>query len=65
MAPSRRRTDAVGTKKHKAEEFMAKLRQVGVLVSKGQSVADVVGAIGVTTVTYYRWRDGFGGLKSD
>jgi hypothetical protein len=28
-------------------------------------VADAVRAIGVTEVTYYRWRQEFGGLKSD
>lgn len=33
------------------------------LVSQGQSVADAIRAIGVTEVTYYRWRQEFGGLK--
>lgn len=55
----------MGTKKHKPEEIVAKLRQVDVLVSQGQSVADAIRAIGVTEVTYYRWRKEFGGLKSD
>ncbi len=41
------------------------LRQVDVLVSQGQSVGDAVRAIGVTEVTYYRWRQEYGGLKSD
>jgi transposase-like protein len=50
---------------HKPEEIVAKLRQVDVLVSQGQSVADAVRQIGVTEVTYYRWRQEFGGLKSD
>ena len=36
-----------------------------VLVSQGQRVADAVRSIGVTEVTYYRWRQEFGGLKSD
>ena len=40
-------------KKHKSEEIVAKLRQVDVLVSQGQSVADAVRSIGVTEVTYY------------
>jgi putative transposase len=44
---------------------VAKLRQVDVLVSQGQSVADAIRAIGVTEVTYYRWRREFGGLKGD
>ena len=52
-------------KRHKAEEIVAKLRQVDVLVSQGQSVADAVRQISVTEVTYYRWRQEFGGLKSD
>lgn len=50
---------------HKPEEIVAKLRQVDVFVSQGQSVADAVRAIGVTEVTYYRWRQEYGGLKSD
>lgn len=52
-------------KRHKPEEIVAKLRQVDVLVSQGRSVADAVRAIGVTEVTYYRWRQEYGGLKSD
>jgi transposase-like protein len=52
-------------KRHKPEEIVAKLRQVDVFVSQGQSVADAVRAIGVTEVTYYRWRQDYGGLKSD
>ena len=52
-------------KRHKAEEIVAKLRQVDVLVSQGQSVADAIRQIGVTEVTYYRWRQEFGGLKID
>ena len=51
-------------KKHRPEEAVAKLRQVDVLVSQGRSVADAIRAIGVTEVTYYRWRREFGGLKS-
>ena len=35
------------------------------LASQGQSIADAVRAIGVTEVTYYRWRQEYGGLKSD
>ena len=52
-------------KNYKPEEIVAKLRQVDVLTSQGQSVADAVRSIGVTEVTYYRWRQEYGGLKSD
>jgi transposase-like protein len=53
------------TKRHKPEQIVAKLRQVDVFTSQGQSVADAIRSIGVTEVTYYRWRQEFGGLKSD
>ena len=56
---------ALPRKRHKPEEIVAKLRQVDVLVSQGQSVADAVRSIGVTEVTYYRWRQEFGGLKTE
>ena len=52
-------------KKHAPEEIVAKLRQVDVLVSQGVPVADAVRQIGVTEVTYYRWRQEYGGLKLD
>lgn len=52
-------------KRHKPEEIVAKLRQVDVMTAQGTSVADAVRSIGVTEVTYYRWRQEYGGLKSD
>ena len=52
-------------KRHKPEEIVVKLRQVEVLTSQGQSLADAIRSIGVTEVTYYRWRQEFGGLKSN
>ena len=52
-------------KRHTAEEIVAKLQQVDVLVAQGRQVSDAVRAIGVTEVTYYRWRNEYGGLKGD
>jgi putative transposase len=52
-------------KRHKPEEIVAKLRQVDVLTAQGTSVAEAVRSIGVTEVTYYRWRQEYGGLKTD
>ncbi len=54
----------MGTKRHKPEDMVAKLRQADVLIAQGQSVGDVIRALGVTEVTYYRWRKEFGGLNS-
>jgi transposase-like protein len=52
-------------KRHKAEEFVAKLRQVDVLTAESRPVAEAVRSIGVTAVTYYRWRSELSGPKGD
>ena len=52
-------------RRFKPEEIVAKLRQVDVLVSQGQNMAEAIRQIGVSEVTFYRWRQEFGGLKSD
>ena len=52
-------------KRPTSEEIVAKLRQVEVLSSQGKTIAEGVRAIGVTEVTYYRWRKEYGGLKGD
>ena len=52
-------------RRFKPDEIVAKLRQVDVLVSQGQNMADAIRQIGVSEVTFYRWRQEFGGLKSD
>src|SRR5712675_1774240 len=51
-------------KSYKPEKIVAKLRQVDVLTSQGKNVAEAIRSIGVSEVTYYRWRQEFGGLKS-
>src|ERR1700745_462548 len=51
-------------KSYKPEEVVFKLRQVDVLTSQGQSAAEAIRSIGVSEVTYYRWRQEYGGLKS-
>jgi putative transposase len=52
-------------KRHKPEEIIAKLRQVEVMAGQGMSMADAIRSIGVTEVTYYRWRSEYGGMKLD
>ncbi len=51
-------------KHHKPEEIVSKLRQIDVLHSQGSTVADAIRQIGVTEITYYRWRKEYGGLKT-
>ena len=52
-------------KRHTPEEIVAKLRQVEVITAQGRPVAEAIRSIGVTEVTYYRWRQEYGGLKGD
>src|SRR5947208_6030827 len=62
MSLTSRRT-VMARKRYKPEEIVAKLRQIDVLVSQGQNMVDAIRQIGVSEVTYYRWRQEFGGLK--
>ena len=52
-------------KRYTPEEIVAKLRQDDVLVSQGQNIVDSIRQIGVSEVTYYRWRQEYGGLKTE
>jgi len=36
-----------------------------VLIAQGTKIPDLVRTLGVTQVTYYRWRREFGGLQTD
>ena len=50
---------------YKPEEIVAKLRQVDVVISQGQNMVDAIRQIGVSEVTYHRWRREFGGLNTE
>jgi transposase-like protein len=56
---------SMSRKRHKPEEIVTKLRQVEVLTAQGRTVAEAIRSIGVTEVTFYRWRQEYGGLKGD
>ena len=49
-------------KRYKAEDIIHKLREADVLPAQGKPMAEVCRALGVTDVTYYRWRKEYGGL---
>lgn len=53
------------TKKHKAEEIISKLRKVEWQAASGRRISDCVQEIGVTEVTYYRWRNKYMAIESD
>jgi putative transposase len=50
---------------YKPEEIVAKLRQVDVLHGQGMTIAGAIREIGVSEVTFYRWRKDYGGMRAD
>lgn len=52
-------------KRYRPEEIVTKLRQVEVLQSRGMTSADAIRQVGVSEVTFYRWRKEYGGMGAD
>jgi len=44
---------------------ISKLREAEVRLSQGASVAEVIRALQISEVTYYRWRKEYGGMRVD
>ena len=51
-------------KRFRPEDIIAKLREADVLLGQGKRVAEVVKALGVSEVIYYRWRQEYGGMSA-
>ena len=49
-------------KRYRPEEIVIKLRQVGILQNRGTAATDAIRQIGVSEVTYYRWRKEYRGM---
>jgi len=47
------------------EQIISKLREAEVLLSQGATLSIVLKKIGVSDVTYYRWRKEYGGMRID
>ena len=52
-------------KRYKAEEIVSLLRQAEVLHGQGVSMADAIRQLGISEVTFYRWRKEYGGMSGD
>jgi transposase-like protein len=52
-------------KRHSPEQIVKKLRDADAMLSSGQDVAAVLQALEVSEQTYYRWRNQYGGMKSE
>lgn len=51
-------------KRYRSEQIIAKLREADVLLSQGHTVANVIKALEISEVTYYRWRKEYGGMTT-
>jgi putative transposase len=51
--------------RHTPEQVITKLRQAEVDLAAGAGVAQVCQKLGVSEVTFHRWRAQYGGLKAD
>jgi putative transposase len=47
------------------EQIINKLREAEILLNKGAGIAAMTKRIGVSDVTYYRWRKEYGGMRID
>ena len=52
----------MANKRHEPEENVTKLRQVEVLRGLGMTMVDAIRQIGVSELTFYRWRKKYGGM---
>ena len=51
-------------KRYRPEDIIAKLRGADILISQGKTVAETIKQLGVSDVTYYRWRKEYGGMTT-
>lgn len=52
-------------KRHSPEQIVKKLRDADTMLNAGKSLDEVVQALEVSEATYHRWRNQFGGMKSE
>ena len=52
-------------KRFTVDQIIPKLREADVDLGKGMKVPDVCKKLGITTQTYYRWRQKYGGMAPD
>ncbi len=52
-------------KRHTPEQIVSKLRDADVMLNAGKELAAVLQCLGVCEATYHRWRNQYGGMKSE
>lgn len=51
--------------RHTPEQIVTKLREADAMLAAGRSIAQVIQALGVSEQTFNRWRNQYGGMKSE
>jgi putative transposase len=51
--------------RHSTQQVIEKLRQADVALGKGELVADICKQLEITSQTYYRWRQKYGGMAPE
>ena len=51
--------------RHTPEQVINKLREADAMLSSGRSMAQVLQHLGVGEQTFHRWRNQYGGMKSE
>jgi transposase-like protein len=54
-----------GRKHHTPEQIIAKLREAEAELNAGQTIGQVVQKLGISEQTFHRWRNQYGGMKSE
>lgn len=52
-------------RRHTPEQIVKKLRDADVMLSSGKDFAEVLQTLEVSEATFHRWRNQFGGMKSE
>jgi transposase-like protein len=52
-------------KRHTPEQIVKKLRDADAMLNAGKELAAVLQALEVSEATYHRWRNLYGGMKSE
>jgi len=51
-------------KRYRPEDILFKLREADILISQGKTVAETIRVLGISDVSYYRWRKEYGGMTT-
>ena len=50
----------MANKRYRPKEILTKLREADIHLSQGKTVAETIRILGISDVTYYRWRKEYG-----